>query len=289
MVLQTVVVLQKKLKGNFSRIVLSGGQGDSTHDRAVPMMYNLRRRDALARGGGRGYYSTFERSKSPAPARRRSSASAPASPLGRLQQKPSSQRGTPIWPRNKNATKSRTSSRRKRSTLSPPSRCICVGASASSTCHLLAIDKDTYVDKVRRKGVTTGPALYGEYPPRAKKTDHNVPFLASLMQGVELNHQDAMIAGTRDLRGITYSKLNATASVGGSLGDHSHGCVQGLPERVLSGRMEMPSKLNRFFVDEAGDAEAVVEFRVRGSTWSPEDYPYEAKWHQDGQLGLQEF
>ena len=57
---------------------------------------------------------------------------------------------------------------------------------------------------------------------------------------------------------------------------------------VLSGRMEMPSKLNRFFVDEAGDAEAVVEFRVRGSTWSPEDYPYEAKWHQDGQLGLQE-
>jgi hypothetical protein len=142
---------------------------------------------------------------------------------------------------------------------------------------------------VRRKGVTTGPALYGEYPPRAKKTDHNVPFLASLMQGVELNHQDAMIAGTRDLRGITYSKLNATASVGGSLGDHSHGCVQGLPERVLSGRMEMPSKLNRFFVDEAGDAEAVVEFRVRGSTWSPEDYPYEAKWHQDGQLGLQEF
>jgi len=57
---------------------------------------------------------------------------------------------------------------------------------------------------------------------------------------------------------------------------------------ALSGRMEMPSKLNRFFVDEAGDAEAVVEFRVRGSTWSPEDYPYEAKWHQDGQLGLQE-
>ena len=41
------------------------------------MMYNLRRHDALARGGGRGDYSTFERSKSPA--RRRSSASAPAS------------------------------------------------------------------------------------------------------------------------------------------------------------------------------------------------------------------
>lgn len=41
------------------------------------MMYNLRRHDALARGGGRGVYSTFERSKSPA--RRRSSASAPAS------------------------------------------------------------------------------------------------------------------------------------------------------------------------------------------------------------------
>ena len=41
------------------------------------MMYNLRRHDALARGGGRGDYSTFERNKSPA--RRRSSASAPAS------------------------------------------------------------------------------------------------------------------------------------------------------------------------------------------------------------------
>jgi hypothetical protein len=286
MVLQTVVVLQKKLKGNFSRIVLSGGQGDSTHDRAVPMMYNLRRRDALARGGGRGYYSTFERSKSPAPARRRSSASAPASPLGRLQQKPSSQRGTPIWPRNKNATRSRTSSRRKRSICLHRAGVFALGPPQAAPATY--VDKDTYVDKVRRKGVTTGPALYGEYPPRAKKTDHNVPFLASLMQGVELNHQDAMIAGTRDLRGITYSKLNATASVGGSLGDHSHGCVQGLPERVLSGRMEMPSKLNRFFVDEAGDAEAVVEFRVRGSTWSPEDYPYKAKWHQDGQLGLQE-
>ena len=34
--------------------------------------------------------------------------------------------------------------------------------------HLLAIDKDTYVDKVMRKGVTTGPALYGVYPPRAR-------------------------------------------------------------------------------------------------------------------------
>lgn len=43
-----------------------GGRGDSTHDHAIPMMYNLRRRDTLARGGGRGDYSTFERSKSPA-------------------------------------------------------------------------------------------------------------------------------------------------------------------------------------------------------------------------------
>jgi hypothetical protein len=64
--------------------------------------------------------------------------------------------------------------------------------------HLLAIDNDTYVAKARRKGVTTGPALYGEYPPRAKKNGHNVPYLASLMQGVELNHKDALIAGTRD-------------------------------------------------------------------------------------------
>ena len=51
------------------------------------MMYNLRRHDALARGGGRGVYSTFERSKSPA--RRRSSASAPASrPLHRRRHRP---------------------------------------------------------------------------------------------------------------------------------------------------------------------------------------------------------
>ena len=51
------------------------------------MMYNLRRHDALARGGGRGDYSTFERSKSPA--RRRSSASAPASrPLHRRRHRP---------------------------------------------------------------------------------------------------------------------------------------------------------------------------------------------------------
>jgi len=33
-----------------------------------------------------------------------------------------------------------------------------------------------------------------------------------------------------------------------------------------------------FSVDEAGDAEALVEFRVKGSTWSPKDYPYGAKW-----------
>jgi hypothetical protein len=60
--------------------------------------------------------------------------------------------------------------------------------------HQGAIENDSYVQQMKARGVTEGPTLYGTYPPRASKNGHSVPYLASLMQGLEINHREAMTA-----------------------------------------------------------------------------------------------
>ena len=64
--------------------------------------------------------------------------------------------------------------------------------------HQGAIDNDSYVQLMKDKGVIEGLQLYAKYPPRASKNGHVVPYLASLMQGVEINSRVAMVAGSRD-------------------------------------------------------------------------------------------
>ena len=60
--------------------------------------------------------------------------------------------------------------------------------------HQGAIENDSYVQQMKARGVTEGPTLYDTYPPRASKNGHSVPYLASLMQGVEIHHREAMTA-----------------------------------------------------------------------------------------------
>ena len=58
--------------------------------------------------------------------------------------------------------------------------------------HEGAIENDSYVQQMKARGVTEGPTLYSTYPPRAQKNGHSVPYLASLMQGVEINLREPM-------------------------------------------------------------------------------------------------
>ena len=60
--------------------------------------------------------------------------------------------------------------------------------------HEGAIENDAYVLQMKQQGVLDGPTLYNTYPPRARKNGVVVPYLASLMQGVEINHREAMTA-----------------------------------------------------------------------------------------------
>ena len=64
--------------------------------------------------------------------------------------------------------------------------------------HQGAIENDSYVQQMKARGVTEGPTLYAKYPPRASKNGHVVPYLASQMQGVEINYRVAMNAESRD-------------------------------------------------------------------------------------------
>ena len=64
--------------------------------------------------------------------------------------------------------------------------------------HEGAIENDSYVQQMKARGVTEGPTLYDKYPPRAQKNGHSVPYLASKMQGVEINFREAMTAAARE-------------------------------------------------------------------------------------------
>ena len=64
--------------------------------------------------------------------------------------------------------------------------------------HQGAIENDTYVLQMKQRGDFDGPSLYDKYPPRARKNGVIVPYLASIMQGVEINSREAMIPAACD-------------------------------------------------------------------------------------------
>ena len=61
--------------------------------------------------------------------------------------------------------------------------------------HALALEKDGYVPAAQ--AASNDPNVYIRYPARAKRNNHLVPYLASRMQGVQINIREP-IAGVRD-------------------------------------------------------------------------------------------
>lgn len=65
----------------------------------------------------------------------------------------------------------------------------------NSKVHALALEKDGYVPAAQ--AASNDPNVYIRYPARAKRNNHLVPYLASRMQGVQINIREP-IAGARD-------------------------------------------------------------------------------------------